>query len=157
MPSITPSLWFDQDLEEAAEFYTSVFPNSRIEGFNRTTQAGPGEPGTVLSGSFVLDGTRFIGINGGPEFTFDEAISFQVNCESQEEIDEFWAKLSDGGQEGPCGWLKDRFGLSWQIVPTLQDELLRDPDVEKAQRAMKAVLGMGKIDIAEVQRAVNEG
>jgi predicted 3-demethylubiquinone-9 3-methyltransferase (glyoxalase superfamily) len=111
----------------------------------------------VMMVNFELAGQEFIALNGGPEFTFDEAISFQVNCESQEEIDEFWAKLSDGGQEGPCGWLKDRFGLSWQIVPTLQDELLRDPDVEKAQRAMKAVLGMGKIDIAEVQRAVNEG
>jgi predicted 3-demethylubiquinone-9 3-methyltransferase (glyoxalase superfamily) len=112
----------------------------------------------VMMVNFELYGQEFIALNGGPEFTFDEAISFQVNCESQDEIDEFWAKLSDGGQEGPCGWLKDKFGVSWQIVPTaLMDEVLRDPDVEKAQRAMKAVLGMGKIDIAEVQRAIDQG
>ena len=108
--------------------------------------------------SFELEGQEFIALNGGPEFTFDEAISFQVNCESREEIDRFWTELSDGGSEGPCGWLKDKFGVSWQIVPTtLMDEVLRDPDAEKAQRAMKAVLGMGKIDIAEVQRAIDHG
>jgi predicted 3-demethylubiquinone-9 3-methyltransferase (glyoxalase superfamily) len=157
LAKITPCLWFDTEAEDAAALYTSIFENSRILYVTHYGSAGPRPEGMVMMVSFELDGQEFIALNGGPEFTFDEAISFQVNCESQEEIDEFWAKLSDGGQEGPCGWLKDRFGLSWQIVPTLQDELLRDPDVEKAQRAMKAVLGMGKIDIAEVQRAVNEG
>jgi len=119
--------------------------------------AGPRPEGMVMMVSFELEGQEFIALNGGPEFTFDEAISFQVNCESQEEIDEFWTKLSDGGSEGPCGWLKDKFGVSWQIVPTIMDEIIRDPDVEKAQRAMKAVYTMGKIDIAEVQRAIDQG
>ena len=157
LTKITPCLWFDTKAEEAAALYTSIFDNSRIRYVTHYGSAGPRPEGMVMMVNFELAGQEFIALNGGPEFTFDEAISFQVNCESQEEIDEFWAKLSDGGQEGPCGWLKDRFGVSWQIVPTLQDEMLRDPDVEKAQRAMKAVLGMGKIDIAEVQRAVNEG
>jgi len=142
---------------EAATFYTSVFENSRILHVSHYGSAGPRPEGMVLMVNFELDGQEFIALNGGPEFTFDEAISFQVNCESQEEIDEFWAKLSEGGSEGPCGWLKDKFGVSWQIVPTLIDDVLRDPDVEKAQRAMKAVLDMGKIDIAEVQRAMDQG
>ena len=103
--------------------------------------------------TFELDGQEFIALNGGPEFTFDEAVSFQVNCESQEEVDQFWAKLSEGGQEGPCGWLKDKFGLSWQVIPAVLDELIRDPDPERSQRAMKAMLGMGKIDVAELERA----
>ena len=118
MPSITPSLWFDNNLEEAAQFYTSVFPNSRIESFERYTEAGPGTPGDVVSGTFVLDGHRFIGINGGPQFPFSEAVSFLVECKDQDEVDYYWDRLVEGGEESQCGWLKDRFGLSWQIVPT---------------------------------------
>jgi predicted 3-demethylubiquinone-9 3-methyltransferase (glyoxalase superfamily) len=158
LTKITPCLWFDSDGEEAATFYTGIFENSRIVAVTRYGSAGPRPAGMVMTVTFELEGQEFMALNGGPEFTFDEAISFQVNCDSQEEIDQFWAKLSDGGQEGPCGWLKDRFGVSWQIVPTLLiQEVLRGPDPEKAQRAMKAVLGMGKIDIAEVQRAIDEG
>jgi predicted 3-demethylubiquinone-9 3-methyltransferase (glyoxalase superfamily) len=156
MPSITPSLWFDHNLEDAAKFYTSVFPNSHIEGFNRTTDAGPGEPGTVLSGSFVLDGNRFIGINGGPQFRFTEAVSFTVNCKDQEEVDYYWGRLSDGGEESQCGWLKDRFGLSWQIVPDRLYELLGDPDPARAAAATRAMLGMRKIVIAEPEKAALE-
>jgi len=157
LTKITPCLWFDTEAEEAARLYTSIFENSRIVYVSHYTAAGPRPEGMVLMVNFELDGQEFIGLNGGPEFTFDEAISFQVNCESQDEIDAFWAKLSDGGSEGPCGWLKDKFGVSWQIVPTVMDEVLRDPDAGKAERAMKAVLGMGKIDIADVQRAVDAG
>lgn len=154
MPSITPSLWFDNNLEEAAEYYTSVFPNSKIEQLNRTTEAGPGEPGTVLSGSFVLDGTRFIGINGGPAFTFSEAVSFTVHCKDQDEVDYYWQRLSDGGEESQCGWLKDRFGLSWQIVPDRLYELISDPDPARATAATKAMLEMRKIVVAELEQAV---
>ncbi len=153
MPSITPSLWFDHNLEEAAHFYASVFPNSRIEGFNRTTEAGPGEPGTVLSGSFVLDGTRFIGINGGPAFAFSEAVSFTVHCKDQDEVDYYWDRLSDGGEESQCGWLKDRFGLSWQIVPDRLYELIGDADRDRAAAATRAMYGMRKIVIADLERA----
>ena len=123
MPAITPSLWFDNNLEEAAEFYTSIFPNSSIEEFDRYTEAGPGTPGDVVSGTFVLDGTRFIGINGGPDFPFSEAVSFMVDCKDQDEVDYYWNRLVDGGEESQCGWLKDRFGLSWQIVPDRLFEL----------------------------------
>ncbi|MBI2701716.1 MAG: VOC family protein [Mycobacterium sp.] len=154
MPAITPSLWFDNNLEEAAEYYTSVFPNSKIEQLNRTTEAGPGEPGTVLSGSFVLDGTRFIGINGGPAFTFSEAVSFTVHCKDQDEVDYYWQRLSDGGEESQCGWLKDRFGLSWQIVPDRLYELISDPDPARATAATKAMLEMRKIVVAELEQAV---
>jgi len=158
LTKITPCLWFDTEGEEAATFYTSIFENSRIVHVSHYGSAGPRPEGMVMTVVFELAGQEFMALNGGPEFTFDEAISFQVNCESQEEIDEFWTKLSDGGSEGPCGWLKDKFGVSWQINPTtLMNELIRDPDVDKAQRAMKAVLGMGKIDIAEVQRAADQG
>lgn len=154
MPAITPSLWFDNNLEEAAEYYTSVFPNSKIEQLNQTTEAGPGEPGTVLSGSFVLDGTRFIGINGGPAFTFSEAVSFTVHCKDQDEVDYYWQRLSDGGEESQCGWLKDRFGLSWQIVPDRLYELISDPDPARATAATKAMLEMRKIVVAELEQAV---
>ena len=154
MPSITPSLWFDHNLEEAAEFYTSVFPDSRIEGFNRYTEAGPGEPGQVVSGTFVLDGTRFIGINGGPEFRFSEAVSFTVHCNDQDEVDYYWDRLVDGGEESQCGWLRDRFGLSWQIVPDRLYELVGDPDPARGTAATKAMLGMRKIVIAELEDAV---
>ncbi|MGH8984085.1 MAG: VOC family protein [Acidimicrobiia bacterium] len=156
MTKITPCLWFDTEGEEAATLYTSIFENSRILHVTSYGSAGPRPEGMVMTVNFELDGQEFIALNGGPEFTFDEAISFQVNCESQEEVDRFWAKLSDGGQEGPCGWLKDRFGVSWQIVPVLLDELIRDPDAQKAQRAMTAMLGMGKIDCAELRRAADQ-
>lgn len=156
MPSITPSLWFDNNLEEAAEFYTSVFPNSHIAGYTYYTEAGPGEPGTVVTGTFVLDGTRFLGINGGPYFTFSEAVSFVVECKDQEEVDYYWNKLVDGGEESQCGWLKDRFGLSWQIVPTQLNELCNDPDPVRATAATTAMLGMRKIVIADIEKAVAE-
>ena len=131
LKKITPCLWFDSDGEEAANFYTSIFKNSRILHVSHYGSAGPRPEGMVMTVNFELDGQEFIALNGGPEFTFDEAISFQVNCESQEEVDTFWTKLSAGGEEGPCGWLKDKFGVSWQIVPTVLDELIRDPDPEK--------------------------
>jgi predicted 3-demethylubiquinone-9 3-methyltransferase (glyoxalase superfamily) len=156
LSKITPCLWFDTDGEAAATFYTSIFKNSRVLQVTRYGSSGPRPEEMVMTVNFELDGQEFVALNGGPEFTFDEAISFQVNCESQQEVDEFWSKLGDGGEEGPCGWLKDRFGVSWQIVPTVLDELIRDPDTEKAQRAMKAMLGMKKLDIAELQRAANE-
>lgn len=153
MPSITPSLWFDYNLEEAAQFYTSVFPNSRIESLNRTTEAGPGAPGTVLSGTFVLDGLRFIGINGGPQFPFSEAVSFTVNCKDQDEVDYYWERLTDGGEESQCGWLKDRYGLSWQIVPERLYELIGDPDRAIATAATRAMNGMRKIVLADLEQA----
>ena len=150
---ITPNLWFDTEAEEAAEFYTSVFENSRIVNVAHYTEAGPREAGTVMTVEFELDGQRFVGINGGPQFKFDEAVSFQINCETQEEIDYYWERLSEGGREGPCGWLADKYGLSWQVVPTGMEELFTDPDRERARRAMEAMLAMGKIDIAELRRA----
>ena len=153
MPKLNPCLWFDTQGEEAAKFYTSVFPNSRILNVAYYGEAGPRPAGTVMIVEFELDGQRFTALNGGPEFTFDEAISFQVSCESQDEVDMYWTKLSEGGQEGPCGWLKDRFGLSWQIVPTAATRLLADPDPAKAQRVMTAILAMKKIDIAALERA----
>src|ERR1700737_1720237 len=153
MPSITPPLWFDNDLEEAPEFYTSVSPNAKIESMNRFTQAGPGTPGEVVSGSFVLDGTRFVGINGGPQFPFTEAVSFMVNCKDQDEVDYYTDRLLDGGQESQCGWLKDRFGVSWQNVPDRLFELLSDRDPARAEAATKAMLGMRKIVIAELEEA----
>jgi predicted 3-demethylubiquinone-9 3-methyltransferase (glyoxalase superfamily) len=153
MREITPCLWFDTEGEEAAAFYTSVFPNSRILDVARYGEAGPRAAGTAMTVSFELDGQKFVALNGGPEFTFSEAISFQVSCKTQEEVDAFWSKLSDGGEEGPCGWLKDKFGVSWQIVPTALPELLADPDPEKAQRVMRAMLGMKKIEIEELERA----
>jgi predicted 3-demethylubiquinone-9 3-methyltransferase (glyoxalase superfamily) len=153
MQKITPCLWFDTEGEDAARFYTSVFPNSRIVDVAHYGSAGPRPEGTVMVVSFELDGQKFVALNGGPQFTFSEAISFQVDCESQEEVDAYWSKLSAGGEEGPCGWLKDKFGLSWQIVPRRLMELLQDPDKEKAQRAMEAMLQMKKIEIADVERA----
>jgi predicted 3-demethylubiquinone-9 3-methyltransferase (glyoxalase superfamily) len=156
MRDLTPCLWFDTEGQDAATFYASVFPNSRILHVARYGEAGPRPAGTVMTVSFELDGQKFLALNGGPEFSFTEAISFQVHCESQEEVDAYWSKLSEGGEEGPCGWLKDRFGLSWQIVPTRLEELLGDPDPERAQRAMKAMLAMRKIEIAELERAAAE-
>ena len=153
MQTITPCLWFDTEGEEAAQFYTSVFPSSKIREVARYGEAGPRPAGTVMTVSFELDGQQFVALNGGPDFTFNEAISFQVDCASQEEVDEYWSKLGEGGEEGPCGWLKDRFGVSWQIVPRRLSELLSDPDREKSQRVMKAMLSMKKIEIDGLERA----
>ena len=153
MQKITPCLWFDTAGEEAAKFYTSVFPNSRIVEVTRYGSAGPRREGLVMTVTFELDGQTFTALNGGPDFTFDEAISFEVSCESQEEVDSYWSTLFEGGEEGPCGWLKDRFGVSWQIIPTVLPRLLADPDQEKAQRVMAAMLQMKKIEIDELERA----
>ncbi|GGV99248.1 putative 3-demethylubiquinone-9 3-methyltransferase [Streptomyces narbonensis] len=155
MPRITPNLWFDTQGKEAAEFYCSVFPNSEIKNVSHYGEAGPRPAGTVLTVDFVLDGTHFTAINGGPEFTFDEAVSFLIDCTDQGEVDYYWNKLSEGGQEGPCGWVKDKFGLSWQVVPSVLEELLSDPDEARAQRAMKAMLAMGKLDVAALLAAAD--
>ncbi|MGB8349376.1 MAG: VOC family protein [Gaiella sp.] len=155
MPKITPCLWFDTQGEEAAEFYTSIFPNSRIVDVARYGEAGPRDAGTVMVVKFELDGHELVALNGGPEFTFDEAISFQIDCADQEEVDRYSEALTDGGEQGPCGWVKDRFGLSWQVVPARLIELLGDPDEAKAQRAMAAMLEMRKIDIAAVEAAAD--
>ena len=153
MQTITPFLWFDTQGEEAAEFYTRIFPNSRITEVTRYGSAGPRPAGTVMTVAFELDGHEFVALNGGPEFAFTEAVSFQVLCETQDEVDHYWSKLGEGGEEGPCGWLKDRYGLSWQITPRRLNELLADPDPDRAQRAMASMLGMRKIDVAELERA----
>ena len=155
MTKTTPCLWFDTQGEEAANFYVSVFENSKILHVSRYGEAGPREAGTVMTVSFSLDGQEFIALNGGPEFTFNEAISFQIDCADQAEVDHFWSALSEGGEEGPCGWLKDKFGVSWQVVPTRLTELISDPDEARAQRAMASMLKMGKIDIAEIERAAD--
>ncbi len=153
MQKITPCLWFDTEGEDAAKFYTSVFPNSRIVDIARYGAAGPRPEGTVMTVNFELDGQEFLALNGGPEFTFSEAISFQVSCETQDEVDAFWSALAEDGEEGPCGWLKDKFGMSWQIVPTVLPELLADPDPEKSQRVMEAMMKMQKIEIDALERA----
>jgi predicted 3-demethylubiquinone-9 3-methyltransferase (glyoxalase superfamily) len=153
VPKITPWLWFDAQSEEAATFYTSLFDNSRITGVDRFGDAGPGAAGSVMTVSFELDGQPMVALNGRPEFNFTEAISFQVSCESQDEVDRLWKALTDGGEEGQCGWCKDRFGVSWQIVPTRLHELLSDPDPGRSQRAMRAMFGMMKLDIAALERA----
>jgi predicted 3-demethylubiquinone-9 3-methyltransferase (glyoxalase superfamily) len=155
MPKITPCLWFDTRGEEAAEFYTSIFPNSRIVDVAHYGEAGPRDAGTVMVVKFELDGQEFVALNGGPEFTFDEAISFQIDCADQDEVDRYSEALTDGGEQGPCGWVKDRFGVSWQVVPARLLELLADPDEAKAQRAMAAMLEMRKIDIAAVEAAAD--
>jgi predicted 3-demethylubiquinone-9 3-methyltransferase (glyoxalase superfamily) len=150
---ITPFLWFDKEAEEAANFYVSVFPNSKIGSVARYGEAGPGEAATVMTVEFELDGKRFVALNGGPQYKFTEAVSFVINCETQDEVDDYWEKLSEGGEQGPCGWLKDRYGLSWQVVPTVLPELLTDPDSEKAQRVMSAMLQMRKLEIEPLRRA----
>jgi predicted 3-demethylubiquinone-9 3-methyltransferase (glyoxalase superfamily) len=152
MPKPVPFLWFDGQAEAAAELYTSVFPRSTITEISRT---GPGEPAMTVS--FTLDGEPFTALNGGPQFAFTEAISFQVPCADQEEVDRYWSLLSEGGEEGRCGWLKDRFGLSWQVVPTALPGLLGDPDPDRAQRAMTAMMGMAKLDIAAMRAAADAG
>jgi predicted 3-demethylubiquinone-9 3-methyltransferase (glyoxalase superfamily) len=156
MQKITPCLWFDTEGEAAAELYTSILPSSRIVEVTRYGSAGPRDEGTVMTVLFELAGQRFLALNGGPDFKPNEAISFQIDCESQEEVDAYWSKLSEGGEQGPCGWLKDRYGISWQIVPKVLGQLLGDPDREKAQRVMAAMLKMGKIEIAELERAAAE-
>ena len=156
MQKIRACLWFDTEGEEAANFYTSIFENSKIHDVARYGDVGPGREGTVMTVTFELDGQEFMALNGGPEFRFNEAVSFQVACETQEEVDAFWSSLSAGGEEGPCGWLKDKYGVSWQILPTALGELLGDPDPEKSQRAMKAMLEMKKIDIAGLKRAAGQ-
>jgi predicted 3-demethylubiquinone-9 3-methyltransferase (glyoxalase superfamily) len=156
MPSITPNLWFDTQGEEAAEFYVSVFPNSKITNVTHYSEAGPREAGTVMTVDFVLDGQELTAINGGPEFTFSESVSFLINCADQEEVDYYWSKLSDGGEEGPCGWLKDRYGLSWQVCPVALNELVSDPDPARVQRVMTAMFGMKKLDVAALQAAAGQ-
>jgi predicted 3-demethylubiquinone-9 3-methyltransferase (glyoxalase superfamily) len=152
---ITPNLWFDTEAEEAADFYTSVFENSRIVSVARYPEGAPGPAGTVMTVEFELDGQRIVGINGGPLFTFSEAVSLQINCDGQDEVDHYWERLSEGGEEGQCGWLKDRYGLSWQVVPAGMDEVFADPDPERAQRAMQAMLGMRKLDVAALRNAAD--
>ena len=153
MQKITPFLWFDHQAEEAANFHVSVVRGSRILNVARYGDAGPGPKGSVMTIEFELAGQRFVALNGGPQFTFSPAISFVVNCETQEEVDALWEKLSAGGEEQRCGWLEDRYGVSWQIVPTILPRLLTDKDPEKAQRVMKAMLAMDKIDISVLERA----
>ena len=156
MPRITPNLWFDTESKEAAEFYISVFPNSEIKQISYYGEAGPRPAGTVLLVDFVLDGQEFTAIDGGPQFPFTEAISLLINCADQDEIDYYWAKLSEGGEEGPCGWLKDRYGVSWQVVPSeAVAELMTDPDTGRAQRAMQAMFGMKKLDVAALYAAAD--
>ena len=152
--TITPCLWFDNNLEEAAQFYTTVFPNSKIDGFTRLTDGGPESSGEVVYGTFVLDGNRFLGINGGSEFRFTEAVSFEVRCADQDEVDHYWSALVDGGEESQCGWLKDRCGLNWQIVPERLYELIEDPDPARSAAATAAMMGMRKIVVAELEAAV---
>jgi predicted 3-demethylubiquinone-9 3-methyltransferase (glyoxalase superfamily) len=153
MPKVTPFLWFDTESEQAAELYTSVFPNSQILEVTRYGSAGPREEGLAMTVSFELDGQRVVALNGGSNFTLSEAFSFTIDCEGQDEVDYYWEKLGEGGEHGPCGWLKDRFGLSWQVVPRRLPELLSDSDPEKAQRVMAAMLEMGKIEVDELERA----
>jgi predicted 3-demethylubiquinone-9 3-methyltransferase (glyoxalase superfamily) len=153
---IVPNLWFDSEAEQAAEFYVGVFENSRIVSVTPYTEAGPRDAGMVMTVEFELDGQRFLAINGGPQFSFDEAVSFAIECETQDEIDYYWEKLLEGGEESQCGWLKDRYGLSWQVVPTGMEELFADPDKGRAERAMKAMLGMRKLDIAALRAAADD-
>ena len=152
---IVPNLWFDTEAEAAAEFYTSVFPNSRVLAVARYPEGSPGPAGSVMTVEFELDGVRFVGINGGPRFQFDEAVSFQIDCADQAEVDHYWERLTEGGEESQCGWLKDRFGLSWQVVPRGMEELFNDADPTRAQRAMQAMLGMRKLDVAALRAAAD--
>jgi len=157
MQRITPFLWFDGKAEEAMNYYVSVFKNSKVVRVFRYGDAGPGPKGTVMSATFQLDGQEFFALNGGPQFTFTPAISFFVNCETQQEVDELWEKLSAGGRKDRCGWLQDRFGVSWQVIPSILGKLLQDKDTEKANRVMKAMLQMDKIDIKRLQQAYDRG
>jgi predicted 3-demethylubiquinone-9 3-methyltransferase (glyoxalase superfamily) len=154
---ITPCLWFDTQAEDAAQFYVSIFKNSKIRAVSRYAKTGyeihGKQPGSVMTVAFEIDGQGFVALNGGPNFKFNEAVSFQINCETQEEIDYFWSALTENGQEGPCGWLKDRYGVSWQIVPTVLPEMLMDPDAGKVERVTKALLQMKKFDVVALERA----
>jgi predicted 3-demethylubiquinone-9 3-methyltransferase (glyoxalase superfamily) len=157
MQKITPFLWFNNQAEEAVQFYTSIFKNSKIGTISRYGDVGPGQKGKVMSATFQLGGQEFMALNGGPEFTFSPAISFFVNCETQEEVDLFWEKLSEGGEKQKCGWLKDKFGVSWQIVPTTLGKLLNDKNVQKSQKVMQAMLQMDKLDIKGLELAYKHG
>jgi predicted 3-demethylubiquinone-9 3-methyltransferase (glyoxalase superfamily) len=156
MQKIVPFLWFDNQAEEAANFYTSIFKNSKVLNIARYGEAGPRPAGTVMTVTFQLDGQEFTALNGGPEFKFTEAISFFVNCETQEEVDRLWESLSAGGEKGQCGWLKDKYGVSWQIVPTALGQMLQDPNPQKARNVVQAMLQMTKIDIASLRRAYEQ-
>jgi predicted 3-demethylubiquinone-9 3-methyltransferase (glyoxalase superfamily) len=149
----TTCLWFDGQAEEAADHYASIFENSRIGSVDRYTEAGLGRTGSVMTVEFELNGQKFVGLNGGPEFKFNEAVSFQIHCDDQDEVDYYWSKLSEGGEKGPCGWLKDKYGVSWQVIPRVLFDLIRDPDPEKAARATEAMLSMSKLDIAALEKA----
>jgi predicted 3-demethylubiquinone-9 3-methyltransferase (glyoxalase superfamily) len=153
MEGITPCLWFDTEGEDAANFYVSLFPNSRIVSVNRYGDAGPRAAGSVMTVDFELDGQPYVALNGGPEFKFNEAVSFQISCADQDEVDLYWDKLGEGGEHGPCGWLKDRYGLSWQVIPAKFLELVSDPDPAKSQAVMRAMLGMKKLVVSELQEA----
>jgi predicted 3-demethylubiquinone-9 3-methyltransferase (glyoxalase superfamily) len=155
MPRITPNLWFDTESEEAAQFYVSIFPNSKITAVTHYTEVGPREAGLVLTVDFELDGQPFTAINGGPDFTFTEATSLLISCADQAEVDHYWEKLGEGGEHGPCGWLKDRYGFSWQVAPSVLEELIDDPDEGRRNRAMTAMLGMSKLDIAALEAAAD--
>jgi predicted 3-demethylubiquinone-9 3-methyltransferase (glyoxalase superfamily) len=157
MRGITPFLWFEKQAEEAAKFYVSVFPNSRIKTTARYGEEGPGPKGTVMTVAFELDGQEFVALNGGPQFSFSQAVSFVVNCETQAEVDAFWEKLSAGGKQVQCGWLTDRYGVPWQIVPAALGRLLGDEDPQRSRRVMKAMLQMKKLDVAELERAYAGG
>ncbi len=155
---ITPFFWYDNQAEEAMNFYVSIFKNSRVLGVTRYGKSGPGPEGSVLTAAFELEGQKFTALNGGPRFKFNESVSFVVNCETQEEIDYFWEKLSsDGGQESQCGWLKDKFGLSWQVVPTILPELISSKDPKKSERVMQAIMQMKKLDLAKLKQAAEQG
>jgi len=160
MQKITPCLWFDNQAEEAVNFYVSIFKKSKIMDIARYGEAGAkvsGKPeGTVMTVTFLLEGQEFMALNGGPEFKFTEAVSFIVNCKTQKEVDEYWKKLSEGGEEGPCGWLKDRYGVSWQIVPIVLGEMLQDKDTRKSEKVMKAMLQMKKLDIKALKQAYEQ-
>ena len=153
MEGITPCLWFDTEGEDAANFYVSLFPNSRVVSVNRYGDAGPRAAGSVMTVDFELDGQPYVALNGGPEFKFNEAVSFQISCADQDEVDRYWDKLGEGGEHGPCGWLKDRFGLSWQVIPRQFLELVSDRDPAKSQAVMSAMLGMRKLVVSELQEA----
>jgi len=156
MQKITPFLWFDNNAEQAMNFYVSIFKNSKVVSVSRYGEAGPGPKGTLMTATFQLEGQEFMALNGGPHFKFTEAISLFVNCETQEEVDEFWEKLSEGGVESRCGWLKDKYGLSWQIVPTVLGEMMQDKDPENSKRVMEAMLQMDKIDIKALKQAYEQ-
>jgi len=157
MQKITPFLWFDDQAEEAANFYVSIFKNSKVGRVTRYGEAGPGPKGTAMSVTFELDGQEFFALNGGPLFSFTPAISFFVNCETQQEVDDLWEKLSAGGEKSRCGWLKDKYGLSWQVIPSVLGKMLQDKDVAKAKSVMNAMLQMDKIDISRLQQAYDQG